>query len=350
MQKMLSNRIGLSLETLSIYLAYVVENNLPFNIIELRDIRQELYFKNFNMVYYVLNNYSKIIKNNNMITKPCSNKKVENDFTKMLDNSRKYLINEMRTAETPIAILTGGQQGSGKTNLILSSLEKFKRNSVAILDLDAYRGFYKNCFSLMKSCPNHYAEIINKDAGKIMEVLTMELINKKYNFIFEGTLGKSAYTLDLLLDSKIEYRIIIKIMAVCREESLLSIFERYLESYKECGIGRLTTIKSHDATYYKFTERIKNISEKNIIIEVYCKSRESFKPVLIYKTGSKNNLNENAYDALVYGRNKSYNEYQKSFSERLTNINKQAIKIKENKELLDEVMKLNHIFKEQFKE
>lgn len=342
---MLNNNIGLALEILSIYLAYAYEHNLHNEIFKIKKIRKKIYYGDLDAIKYVLNCLSNIIKENCGKFAEDINYNIDDKyFSQMLSNSREYLLDSNNANEVPLAIIIGGQQGSGKTGLVSNSLKEVLTKDIVILDLDAYRGFCKNCFELIKNYPNMYAEITNRYVGKIMENLTNEIIKKKYNFIFEGTLGRSAYTLDLLLNSEVKYKIIVKIMAVCREESLLSIFERYIKSYKKIGLGRLTSIESHDETYNKFTERIKNIDEKKLIVEVYCKDSKTFESKLIYKTGYKDNIYKNAYVALIEGRKRNYDEYKKDFKIRLDNINSNMVVLNDNEKVISEIIKLNQLF------
>lgn len=341
--------VGLALEILSIYLAYLFEQNKLDEINKIKEIRKKIYNGDDNALEKVLKDYAETVKQNIIQNKKSTKQEirnVDNDFYNMYINSEKYLLDNNKKNTTPTAIIIGGQQGSGKTGIVLKSVKEFnnRNKDVVILDLDAYRGFYKNCFELIASNPEAYAEITNKLVGKIMETLTNKIINNKFNFIFEGTLGNSAYTLDLLMNSKIKYNIIVKVLAVCREESLLSNFERYIETYKRIGLGRLTTIEKHDETYKNFTERFKNLEEKGILIEVYRRGEKINHPVMIYQTCKSDNVYINAYEALIEGRKENYHECMNTVKDRLKQINNNLTIFQRKEKTLNELKKLNYIF------
>lgn len=134
----------------------------------------------------------------------------------------------------PIAIFTGGQPGAGKTALLLRTKSKFEKlkKDVLLFDLDSYRNYSKNCEEIAINYPEHYSYVTGKIAGKIMERLSKKAIIEGYNFILEGTMGKSIYTLDMLQEMQADYNVIVKLIAVSQEESLLSIFERYINMKK----------------------------------------------------------------------------------------------------------------------
>ena len=345
MKRKKENNFGIGLEIVAIYLAWLAENQDFEKIFELKELRKKIYHGDSKILEQVLQ-LGKSLKEYAQNYKNYSISNDETNFSKMYNDSKKYILNNNTTYEIPTAIILGGQQGSGKTGIVIKSVKEFEKNGqdVIELDLDSYRGFYKNCFRRILENPQSYAETINKTAGKIMEKLTNEIINKKFNFIFEGTLGKSAYTLDLLLNSKNNYNVKVKILSVCREESIFSNFERYIEINENISIGRLTTISNHDKTYEMFTERIKKIDESKVHVEVYTRGHNIYNPLKIYETGASNNKYKNAYQALIAGREESYIEFLKSYKKRLRKINDNSYIFRKNKSTYNELQKLNEIF------
>ena len=340
---------GLALEIISIYLAYLYEHGRVTEIMELKNIRKSVYTLDINTVKKVLDDYGQVMKlelKKQKVMQKINHEINKNDFIKMYVNSENYLLDNNISYNNPTAIIIGGQQGSGKTGIVLKSVKDFVDigQDMVILDLDAYRGFYKNCFNLMLNYPESYAEITNKYAGKIMESITRKVISHKNNFIFEGTLGKSAYTLELLINSNVKYNILVRVLSVCREESLLSNFERYIKTYNKASLGRFTTIEKHDETYELFTNRLKNIEKKGVVVEVYTRGNEISEPILIYKTENNYNIYENAYEALIEGRKASYYNCMKNVKERLENINNNLVIFQRDKKLYEQLKKLNEIF------
>ena len=164
---------------------------------------------------------------------------------------------------TPIAILTGGQPGAGKSGIVIKSRMEFEKNGITpvILDGDSYRDLYPNAKKIANEHPDKYAEITDKATGEVMRRLIEYSIDEGYNFIREGTLN-SAEIVDQLLYSSKNYKVIIRLLATCREESILSCFERYILMKETTGIGRFITIQSHDKRYEQFPKTAKEQKKK----------------------------------------------------------------------------------------
>ena len=183
-----------------------------------------------------------------------------------------------------------------------------------------------------------------------MKRLIEDAISNGYNFIFEGTMGKSAGIIDQLVNSTIKYNVIARLMAVSREESLLSIFERFLEMKKSMGIGRLTSIKAHDVRYEGFQSIANTLEGKGIEVEVYERGVTAFEPRMIYKTSLSNNKYNSVNDAILYGREKSRKICMRNAQERLETINKEIYSFYgENAEILAQLDCLNAIINTELK-
>lgn len=221
--------------------------------------------------------------------------------------------------DNPIAIFTGGQPGAGKSSIVLKTKREFlaMKKDLIVLDLDLYRGLHKKSFEIAKKYPDLYSEITGKSAGIIMERLSKDAIEGGYNFVLEGTMEKSVYTLDLLQGYKTDYEIIAKLLAVSREESLLSIFERYIEMKKSTGIGRMTTMESHDKKYNNFPSIAKTLEARGIEVEVFERSEDIMKPQITYKTSGQRNIYSSVNEALIMGRNNSNKKCIESAIQRL---------------------------------
>ncbi|MEI3391464.1 MAG: hypothetical protein V8R30_07640 [Clostridia bacterium] len=72
----------------------------------------------------------------------------------------------------------------------------------------------------------------------------------------------SAEIVDQLIASPKCYKIIIRLLATCREESRFCCFERYILMKEATGIGRFITLQSHDKRYIQFPKNSKRTREK----------------------------------------------------------------------------------------
>ena len=271
----------------------------------------------------------------------------EEEFNKMYNQVEEITFREIiPNKDKPTAIVIGGQPGAGKSSLVLKSNLEFylNGNDMVILDMDIYRSLYKNSFYIARNFPDYYEKITGTVTGKIMEKLSKKVIEEGYNFIFEGTMGKSIYTIELLQKSSKKFNVIARIMAVSREESLLSIYERYLEMRKKSGVGRLVNINEHDERYTNLLNIAGSLEEKGIEVEVYERSEDITNPLLIYKTSWSNNTYDSVELAIHKGREKSKIICIENAEARLEAINNEISSYIDNSIFLPDLQRLNEIF------
>lgn len=279
----------------------------------------------------------------------------EDEFEEMYDQAKKLIIGDCKPSKgTPTAIVTGGQPGAGKIGLVLKSKREVLSNGeqTVVIDSDIYRGLYKNSMEIAEKYPELYSEITDKATGKITNRLLNELIQGGYNFIFEGTMGK-INIIDSLKSAPKKYNIIARLMATSREESLLSVFERYIVMIQNMGIGRYATIEAHDSRYESFTEVSKLLEGKGVEVEVYERSKsieDIAYPILIYKTSSKENNYSSVEEALSEGRKRSFERCKGDIQIRLKKINEDLKGLIENNpDFKREIDRLNEILSQSIK-
>ena len=273
----------------------------------------------------------------------------EEEFQEMYKQAKELIIGNCKPSKTiPTAIVTGGQPGAGKIGLVLKSKRDLSNigEDVVVIDSDIYRGLYKNSMEIAEKHPELYSEITDKATGGITKMLLAEMMEKGYNFIFEGTMGK-INIIESLKEAPVKFNVIARLIATSREESLLSVFERYILMIQNMGIGRFATIKAHDSRYESFTEIAQLLEGKDVEVEVYRRS-ESYEtigdPILLYKTSSKENKYQSVQEALIEGRKISFERCKDKISGRLKAINEDLETLNENNpEFKQEVEKLNEI-------
>lgn len=335
--------ISIANEVINLYSAKQIAENKYDLVMSLNKMRYNLFKPEFDYSNQ-LKKYADIIKKDSVSYKYNSNKKL---FTKITDSDEEEIYNlstkmidsvSCDQSDIPTAILIGGQPGSGKTEIVNKTIREFYKEdkTIVLLDLDIYRSLYKNYLSILINNSDLYSILTNNSIGRIAERLSNYVISKKCNFIFEGTMGKYPYTLELLKQSQAKYNIVVKVMAVCREESILGIFERYIKQKKATNIGRLTTIEDHDSRYSNLLNVVSAIERENIEIEVYQRLNNSVN--MVYKTSMKNNKYNSAESAIIEAREDSYNDCIISFNKRVDDIVREFT-------ILNEEKKYNNILK-----
>ena len=208
-------------------------------------------------------------------------------------------------AENPVAIIVGGQSGSGKGALISYSRKQVEKTgtNIIIISTDEYKPFHPSAIELAKLYPINYVEIIEQDAGPWTGQVLKKAIDEKYNFIFEGTL-KNDRILDRIRELKENgFRVIVRALAVPKMESLLSVHERYQNQMERIGFGRLISVKQHNEAYEGVPETIDKIEKSGLCkVEIYKRGKEITEPIRIYSSDSKDRIYANARMALVEGR------------------------------------------------
>ena len=340
----MKNYISLINEVITLYSAKKMDEGDYDTILSLNKMRYDIYKSDNKCLDVIkdfikdLNKYSKYLNENNFFTDTYDEKEIYGLTIKMIDD----VCNSDN--DIPTAVFVGGQPGSGKSEIVNKTIKEFyeQDKKIVLLDLDIYRALYKNYFSLLVNSSNLYSNITNNAIGKLAEKLSEYVILKKYNFIFEGTMGKYPYTLELLKKSSEKYNVVVKIMAVCREESILSIFERYIESKKIINVGRLTTIDDHDVRYFNLLEVASIIENEGIEVEVYQRINSSID--MIYKSSNKNKY-KSVEHAIILARENSYNDCIVSFNNRIDNIFKEFKELGEIDKYKDELEKLKFMKK-----
>ena len=255
------------------------------------------------------------------------------EFYEFYKDAKNLVLDNHTPADnrTPIALLTGGQPGAGKSGIVIKSRLDFQKIGVnpVILDGDTYRGLYPNAKQIANEQPDKYADITDKATGKVMGLLIEDSILGGYDFIREGTLN-SAEIVDQLIASPKCYKIIIRLLATCREESILSCFERYILMKEATGIGRFITLQSHDKRYIQFPKTAKEQEKKGVQIEVYERGNIINNPILLYDNKHFNSNFNSFEEALKFGRKHSFEQCKNNIANRIAEIERRLNKMNTN--------------------
>ena len=227
---------------------------------------------------------------------------------------------EYKPSDNPIAIICGGQSGSGKVAAMSEAKKEHK--DATIITTDDYKPHHPQSEHLKKTYPIEYIPIVDQDAGIWTGKCLKEAINNKYSFIFEGTL-KNTRILKRLEECKNQgFTVEVKVMATSNIESLLSVFERYEKEVEVIGNGRMVSVKQHNDAYYNVPDTVKAIEESPFcdIITVYGRGESPTTPRLVYSSVQNNNIYNSAFDALNGEREKNKQKVLPTVDERLESL------------------------------
>ncbi len=150
----------------------------------------------------------------------------------------------------PIAVILGGQPGAGKSALIATYKSKLKSEyniDAVINNADFYRFCVPGSYRIAEDFPESASRITDPVVKMMRKNLMEESIAQGQSIIIENTLGDTI-VVDKMRESNV-HDIWLALMAVPREESLLSDFERYIKMKESADIARLVSIEAHDKRF-----------------------------------------------------------------------------------------------------
>lgn len=223
----------------------------------------------------------------------------------------------------PVAVITGGQPGAGKSALIATYKNLLKSQfgiDAVINNADFYRFCVPGSYRIATEFPESASVLTDPVVKMMRKNLMEESIAQKQSIIIENTLGDTIVT-DRMQQSG-THDIWLALMAVPREESLLSDFERYLKMKDACDVARLVSIAAHDKRYDaldKIASKLEN-SGVRTIVHSRGKTENDFAVVEYDSADKLSKRFPNALEAMASIRQRSFRENSDGYADRLQNI------------------------------
>ena len=151
----------------------------------------------------------------------------------------------------PIAIITGGQPGSGKSGLTnQAKAELAERGGFVLVDADVMRRHHPDYDALMKVNDKLAANFTHEDAGAWSRALRNTAIAEQRNLIIDQT-SRDPSALQVMAAElkKAGYSVELRAMATSETVSEQRIHMRYESQRANSGSGRFSTKENHDAAY-----------------------------------------------------------------------------------------------------
>lgn len=255
--------------------------------------------------------------------------------------------NKACTANKPIAVITGGQPGAGKSALLpmyKGILRNLYQMNAVVNNADFYRFCIPGSYKIAMDFPESASELTDPVVKEMRKDLIEESIKQKQSIIIENTLGDTL-ALDQMEESKV-HDIWVTLMAVPREESLLSDFERYIKMKEAGGVARLVSVAAHDKRYYALDKIVPELEKRNIRLLVHSRGkREVDFPNLEYDSSNSSNVKRfgNASEAMRELRVKNFKEHVSGYEERVKLIREKMEGFGMTEEENEELKKLESI-------
>ncbi|KWI31956.1 zeta toxin family protein [Burkholderia stagnalis] len=160
--------------------------------------------------------------------------------------------------EQPVAILLGGQPGSGKAGLAgVAQRELRDRGGAVVIDADQMRGFNPAYRALAKADPERAADQTQALAGKWASRLTKRAEDERRNLVVDGTM-RNPDNIAALAErlQRAGYTVEARVMAVPSDPSFDRARLRYEQLAAEGQVGRVVNREQHDAAYRGLPETV----------------------------------------------------------------------------------------------
>jgi predicted ABC-type ATPase len=171
----------------------------------------------------------------------------------------------------PVAIILGGQQGCGKTDLMDIALTELQFNAI-FCNVDNLREYHPYANTIKSNHEDKYTDLTADFAKDLNKTLRSYCESHRLNFILETTFSSGPemnHTIQKL--KNIGYRVELKVLAVHPKISLLSTRKRFEEMFAKEGTGRMVTKMDHDDRFGKLIPTLESVDSKKLYdkIEIY---------------------------------------------------------------------------------
>jgi len=204
----------------------------------------------------------------------------ENEYIYRQKRLFEYYASNAKPQDQPIAVIIGGQPGTGKSTIVGRFRHTFKHSGVVHIDSDELRPFHPLQKKQDAINDRLTAVYTGKDAGIWAQKLMNDAVARRLNIIFESPLKNTEKILrqvDMLTSNG--YLVDLKVAIVPYDLSLLGAYSRYEKPKAKGGYGRFVHNKPLRNCYQSQTVTVEAIQRQGKVSSIEIYSREG----LIYK-------------------------------------------------------------------
>lgn len=182
----------------------------------------------------------------------------------------QYLDESARDLAQPVAIITGGQPGSGKSTLRRNAEQALEsQGGAALSDPDELRRFHPRFMEFNAMDDKTTASKTQADASAWAKQLLADAIAERRNIILDRTLGSPGQLAQMAEAlGKAGYDIRIEAMAVRAEVSAVRIFYRYEHEHQLYGYGRFTPLEFHDQAFAGLPRTLERAQQDGLVSRI----------------------------------------------------------------------------------
>jgi len=213
----------------------------------------------------------------------------------------------------PVAIISGGQPGAGKSRMLdLVAQELEELNAAAIIIGDDLRGYHPFYESYTEQNDQTAAIKTNPEVGQWIEKALDHAKSIQCHIILESTMRDPKIVESTLRSLRTtNYYIEAHILAVNERLSWQGILQRYENQRLDRGAGRMTPSEYHQAAYIGMMDTLKKIEQAKLVDKI-----------IVYRRGAiilhENNLQNGqwqyeplAHETVITERNRPWTQQEK---------------------------------------
>lgn len=173
---------------------------------------------------------------------------------------------DAQTVASPVAIIFGGQPGSGKSSAVDAAMQELtgRGGGAAILG-DELRDFHPAYRELMRRDDKTAAFYTDRDSGKWVEMAIEHAKAQRCNIVIEGTMRNSDTVAATMKGLRAAGFVIdARVVAVNDKLSWQGILQRYEGQRAARGVGRMTTAKAHQDAYVGMPGTLERIEREQL--------------------------------------------------------------------------------------
>ena len=171
-----------------------------------------------------------------------------------------------RPCDSPVAVIFGGQPGSGKSAAVSTVAGEFSnRGGLAQIIGDELRDYHPRYDKLLQQDDKTAAFFTDRDTARWVELAIEEAKQRRVNIVIEGTMRDHNKVAQTMLDLRKDgYFIDARALAVNYRFSEQGILQRYEGQKADHGYGRMTTSEAHQRGYEGMPVTLERIEKEKL--------------------------------------------------------------------------------------
>lgn len=176
-------------------------------------------------------------------------------------------------AENPLAIILGGQPGSGKSELITQAQALTGKNAV-ICNADDYRDYHPMSDEIKAKHEEFYPGLTVKYSQPWNNLLTGYCEENRLNFILETTFSSGQNMNQTISELKAKgYSVYLMVLSVNKRLSFLGTRLRFEGMKAQYGYGRLVDKDVHDSKYLQVMATLEAVQNSRLYDKLFIYGR-----------------------------------------------------------------------------